>query len=85
MDLLLNGHSCWIKEKLTDKQIRVFDRAISKKDVDILIAPHHGLKSSFSADFMKKLNALKLVIIPEKIQYSDSKREVDTRYWTSSS
>lgn len=84
MNLLLNGHSSWIKERLTDKQVRAFDRAISKKEVDILIAPHHWLKSSFSTDFMKKMNALKLVIIPEKPQSSDSVRQVDDRYYSNS-
>lgn len=51
--------------------------------VDVLIAPHHGLKSSFSTylfDHMKDNKTRCMNIIPEKPTTKDSNRVVDTRY-----
>ncbi|MFZ5942164.1 MAG: MBL fold metallo-hydrolase [Bacteroidota bacterium] len=53
------------------------------KGVDFLIAPHHGLKSSFSTelfDKMKNKKTNRLNIISEKPTSSDSNRIVDSRY-----
>lgn len=51
--------------------------------VDVLIAPHHGLKSSFSTKLFEKMKNNKtrcLNIISEKPTTEDSVRIVDTRY-----
>jgi len=53
--------------------------------VDFLIAPHHGLKSSFSTylfDHMKNTKTKRLNIISETRTSENSKRVVDTRYST---
>jgi beta-lactamase superfamily II metal-dependent hydrolase len=51
--------------------------------VDYLIAPHHGLKSSFSTDLfttMKNSKTKRLNIISEGPSSEDSDREIDSRY-----
>lgn len=51
--------------------------------VDFLIAPHHGLKSSFSTDLfsvMKNGKTRRLNIVSEGTTSCDSDRVVDTRY-----
>jgi len=58
-------------------------RNIIKEGVDILIAPHHGLRSSFSVDMFKEFKDKKtrcLNIIPEKITTEDTNRQIDSRY-----
>lgn len=53
-----------------------------KGGVDILITPHHGLRSSFSTELFNNIKNNKtrcLNIVSEKIN-SDDNREVDTRY-----
>jgi competence protein ComEC len=54
-----------------------------EEGVDVLIAPHHGLKSSFSTclfSHMKNGKTCSLNIISEKPTSEDSNRVVDTRY-----
>ena len=54
-----------------------------KEGVDFLVAPHHGLKSSFSTKLFKKMKNNKtkrLNIISEKPTSVDSNRLVDSRY-----
>jgi len=54
--------------------------------VDFLIAPHHGLQSSFSVELFNNIKNNKtnrLNIISEKTSYTDSNRVVDTRYSSS--
>lgn len=56
-----------------------------KGGVDILLAPHHGLRSSFSLELFTALKEEKtrcLNIVSEKINTNDN-REVDTRYSSS--
>jgi hypothetical protein len=54
-----------------------------KGGVDVLICPHHGLKSSFSTfmfECMKNGKASSLNIVSEKINNPDESRTVDARY-----
>lgn len=54
-----------------------------KSGVDVLIAPHHGLESSFSTDFFNNIKDKKvrcLNIISEKVNNTDESRTVDSRY-----
>ena len=58
---------------------------ILREGVDVLIAPHHGLRSSFSTvmfDTIKNKKTRCLNIVSEKITTADSARQVDTRYST---
>jgi beta-lactamase superfamily II metal-dependent hydrolase len=51
--------------------------------VDVLIAPHHGLRSSFSQylfDHIKNKKTRCLNIVSEKVTSDDSNRQVDSRY-----
>lgn len=49
--------------------------------VDYLVAPHHGLRSSFSTDLFDLMGKTrKLNIIPEKVYNEDDNRDVDGRY-----
>jgi beta-lactamase superfamily II metal-dependent hydrolase len=51
--------------------------------VDVLIAPHHGLRSSFSTflfSHMKNMKTKCLNIVSEKQTTEDSDRQVDSRY-----
>ena len=53
-----------------------------KDGIDVLVAPHHGLRSSFSTKLFEEMNGQKtrcLNIVPEKPN-TDDDREVDTRY-----
>jgi hypothetical protein len=57
-----------------------------KGGVDVLIAPHHGLKSSFSTvlyDNMKDNKTNSLHIVSEKTNNPDEARDVDSRYSSS--
>jgi beta-lactamase superfamily II metal-dependent hydrolase len=59
---------------------------ILREGVDVLITPHHGLRSSFSTvmfDTMKNKKTRCLNIVSEKSTTTDSTRQVDTRYSTS--
>jgi beta-lactamase superfamily II metal-dependent hydrolase len=59
---------------------------ILKEGVDVLVTPHHGLRSSFSTvmfDTFKGKKTRCLNIVSEKPTTSDSTRQVDTRYSTS--
>ena len=54
-----------------------------KEGVDFLVAPHHGLKSSFSTNLFKKMKndkTKRLHIISEKPTSENSNRVVDSRY-----
>ena len=54
-----------------------------KGGVDVLIAPHHGLRSSFSTylfDNMKDNKTCSMNVVSEKVNNPDEAREVDTRY-----
>jgi beta-lactamase superfamily II metal-dependent hydrolase len=58
-------------------------RNIIKEGVDILVAPHHGLRSSFSVEMFNKFKDGKtrcLNIVSEKITTTDSNRQIDSRY-----
>ena len=60
-------------------------RNILREGVDVLIAPHHGLRSSFSVDMFDRFKDKKtrcLNIISEKPTSLDSTRQVDSRYST---
>lgn len=61
-----------------------FRKLLKENGVDYLIAPHHGLKSSFSQYLFDTIkgNKVRLNIISEKIKKDDSEenRDVDTRY-----
>ncbi len=53
--------------------------------VDILVAPHHGLRSSFSTDMYNEIRDGKtkcLHVVSEKVN-TDDRREVDSRYSSS--
>jgi beta-lactamase superfamily II metal-dependent hydrolase len=58
-------------------------RNILNEGVDILIAPHHGLRSSFSSymfDHIKNKKTRCINIVSEKTTTEDSNRQVDSRY-----
>jgi hypothetical protein len=60
-------------------------RSRLQEGVDILIAPHHGLRSSFSTYMFNRIKNNKtrcLNIVSEKPTSSDSNRQVDSRYST---
>lgn len=61
-------------------------RSKLNEGVDILITPHHGLKSSFSTYLFEHMRDQKtrcLNIVPEQPTSSDSNRVVDSRYSSS--
>ena len=61
-------------------------RSILHEGVDILITPHHGLRSSFSVEMFSRCKDSKtrcLNIIPEKATTEDSNRQIDSRYSSS--
>ena len=54
--------------------------------IDFLIAPHHGLKSSFSTELFDNMSNKKtnrINIVSEKVSNNDESRIVDTRYSSS--
>ncbi|MDF2700959.1 MAG: beta-lactamase domain protein [Haloplasmataceae bacterium] len=89
--LIINDHRIFLPG---DLQKTGMDEIISRNQslktrlaggVDILIAPHHGLQSSFSTvmfDYMKNKKTRCLNIVSEKVNTND-KRNVDSRYSTS--
>jgi len=65
-----------------------FKNTLEENGVDYLIAPHHGLQTSFSEEFFKTIkgNKTKLNIISEKVRTVDSeehRKDVDSRYYSS--
>lgn len=77
MDSLLNG-------KVGNHQGKALKRELLTMGLDFLVAPHHGLQSSFSTDLfsaMKGGMTRKLNIVSEKPN-TDDNRNVDTRYAT---
>ena len=81
-DLLKEGTEYLIKNNPD------FHNLLSTKGVDYLVAPHHGLQSSFSTKLFDTIkgNKTRLNIISEKIRESDSdenRSDVDGRYYSS--
>jgi len=79
-DLLKSGMSKLIE---TNSQLRY---NLETEGVDYLIAPHHGLQTSFSQKLFDTIkgNKSRLNIISEKVRSRDSKESrtnVDTRYY----
>lgn len=65
-----------------------FKNYLSNNGVDYLIAPHHGLQTSFSEYLFQTMNGNKtrLNIISEKVREGDSdenRSDVDSRYYSS--
>lgn len=65
-----------------------FKKHLNDLGVDFLIAPHHGLATSFSERLFQEINGNKtrLNIIPEKVREENSgenRSEVDKRYYSS--
>lgn len=89
--IIVNGHRVFFPgdiQKLGMEKIINSNHYLKNKlkgGVDILITPHHGLRSSFSTtlfDHMANNKTKCLNIVSEKINSTD-KREVDTRYSSS--
>lgn len=81
-DLLKDG-----TEYLIDNNSH-FRNLLSSKGVDYLVAPHHGLQSSFSSTLFETIKdgKTRLNIISEKTRESDSdenRTDVDGRYYSS--
>ncbi len=79
-DLLKDGMKCLIEN---DKTLR---NNLETYGVDYLIAPHHGLETSFSELLFQTIqgNKTRLNIISEKVRSSDSdenRSNVDSRYY----
>lgn len=84
----INGHGVFLPGDLQKLAMtKILDdnyqlRYKLKKGVDVLICPHHGLKSSFSTDLFAKMKSGKTTavnIVSEK-PAGDDGRVVDTRY-----
>ena len=65
-----------------------FKNYLSNDGVDYLIAPHHGLQTSFSEYLFQTMsgNKTRLNIISEKVREADSdenRSDVDSRYYSS--
>lgn len=81
-DILKEGMKCLIENNTT------FKNFISTAGIDYLIAPHHGLQTSFSEELFSNMagNKTRLNIISEKVRVADSdenRSDVDTRYYSS--
>ena len=81
-DLLKEG-----MEHLIENDNRFLD-LITNNGIDYLVAPHHGLQTSFSEILFKKMlgNKTRLNIISEKTRTEESnenRSDVDTRYYSS--
>jgi beta-lactamase superfamily II metal-dependent hydrolase len=79
-DMMKDGMSKIINSNAT------FNADLMKYGVDFLITPHHGLRSSFSADLFSTIKGNKtrgLNVIPEKPTKEGSNEIVDTRYGSS--
>lgn len=88
--LIVNQHRIFFpadiqKEGMIELLKRNFNlRNKLKGGVDVLIAPHHGLRSSFSTEMfaeMKDKKTNRLNVVSEKVNTNDN-REVDSRYST---
>ena len=87
-----SGYSIFFPGDVQKEGMKVFldeDAVVKqqlKQGLDFLIAPHHGLRSSFSTDLysaMKNGKTKKLNIVSEKVTNGpDDKRQVDSRYST---
>ena len=66
--------------KVTDDQPSLF--SLIKQGISVLIAPHHGLESSYSEEFYNvcKDNLPKLVVISEKRHTGKNDGNIDKRY-----
>lgn len=81
-DLQKEGMKALLNGKISNRKGKELKTALKSFGVDFLVAPHHGLQSSFSTDLfnaMKGGKTHKLNIIPEKPN-TDDNRNVDTRY-----
>jgi len=72
---------------LIDNHVR-FKNLLSNDGVDYLIAPHHGLETSFSEYLFQTMNdgKTRLNIISEKVRKensSENRSDVDSRYYSS--
>ena len=67
-----------IKNITTKWTVTKFRNVVEK--VNILVAPHHWLKSSYNPNLIDRMEDLELVIIPEKTASEWDDREVDKRY-----
>lgn len=81
-DMLKEGMKCLIENNTTFKNL------ISTAGIDYLIAPHHGLQTSFSEELFSNMagNKTRLNIISEKVREADSnenRSDVDARYYSS--
>lgn len=90
--LIINNYRVFLPgdlQKLGMKKIIDLNYPLRNKlkgGVDVLICPHHGLKSSFSSvlfDNMKCQKTNSLNIVSEKINNPDEARTVDSRYSSS--
>lgn len=80
-DIMMNGMEYLIENN------NIFRSIINNLGVDFLIAPHHGLDTSFSNLFFEtiKNKKVKLNIISEKSvqkEESDNRHNVDSRYYS---
>lgn len=81
-DLQKEGMKALLNGTTKNKQGKTLKNKLQTFGVDFLVAPHHGLQSSFSTDLfnaMKGEKTRKLNIVPEKPNKDDN-RNVDTRY-----
>ena len=81
-DLQKEGMKALLNGTTKNKQGKAMKTHLQTFGVDFLVAPHHGLQSSFSTDLfsaMKGGKTQKLNIVPEKTN-TDDNRNVDTRY-----
>ncbi len=81
-DILKEGMECLIENNTTFKNL------ISTDGIDYLVAPHHGLQTSFSEELFSNMtsNKTRLNIISEKVREADSnenRSDVDPRYYSS--
>jgi hypothetical protein len=88
----INGHTLFMPGDLMKDGMEYLIKHESSlrsklnEGVDILVTPHHGLKSSFSTylfDHMKDKKTRCLNIVPEQPTTEDSNRVVDSRYSSS--
>jgi len=88
--LIINNHRVFLPgdiqklgmEELLNKNHRLRNKL--KGGVDVLITPHHGLRSSFSTPMFNNMKNGKtrcLNVVSEKVNTTDN-REVDSRYST---
>lgn len=87
--LIINGYRVFFPGDIQKEGMKnIIDKNHSlknklKRGVDVLVAPHHGLRSSFSTylfDNIKDNKIRSINIISEKVNNPDEAREIDTRY-----